>query len=308
MAVLKSSHRHHSQHISGDQTPDPSEPTETFTPDILRVFLSNEEEKDTTTSSNKATNTIFDVQKNSMTTTKSSSPAASPATSFPLFGKLPREVRYLIWEAAMPGSVVVPRTWDVVLGYRLRRKVPAVLQACTESRRLLVSRSEEIMARRAASSSPKYQRVRMSAFQDGFVCLNWRADSIWISRGYDISGAEIAAYANMENLVMNWGLRPCWVESALENGIRFIQNFPRLKVLSLLVEFKEHGWPELSTLKALKRLKRNEVKRIWALVQKALGNAQVQNPGWTPPALHIVHTTPNWSRQQARHSAGRVQR
>lgn len=179
MAVLKPSHSRHTEghpeeHASEQQQ---SEFAETFTPDILHVFL-NDEDKDITNS--KPANSLFSSRRNSMTTTVSKTTPTT--TSFSLFGKLPREVRYLIWEAAMPESVVVPRTWDAVLGYRLRRKVPAVLQVCTESRRLLVSRSEELMARRAAAS-PKYQRVRMSAFQEGFVCLNWRADSIWISRG-----------------------------------------------------------------------------------------------------------------------------
>lgn len=99
---------------------------------------------------------------------------------------------------------------------------------------------------------------------------------------------------------MNWGLRPCWVESAIGQGIKFIQQFPRLRLLTLLVDFSEHGWPEPSTLKGLKRLKRNEVKRIWALVQKAFKEAQAQDSKWSPPDLHIVHRTANWSRQEAR--------
>lgn len=99
---------------------------------------------------------------------------------------------------------------------------------------------------------------------------------------------------------MNWGLRPCWVESALDQGTRFVQQFPRLRLLTLLVDFSEHGWPEPSTLKGLKRLKRNEVKRIWALVQKSFKEAQELDPRWSPPSLHIVHRTANWSRQEVR--------
>lgn len=112
--------------------------------------------------------------------------------------------------------------------------------------------------------------------------------------------AEVAAYANMENLVMTWGLRPCWVESTLEGGVRFIQQFPNLKLLTLLVDFTEHGWPEPSTHSGLKRLKRNEVKRIWGLVQRGFRNANRYCPDWTAPTLHIVHRTANWSRREAR--------
>lgn len=115
-----------------------------------------------------------------------------------------------------------------------------------------------------------------------------------------IHADEIAAYAGLENLVMNWGLRPCWVDSAVGHGVGFVQQFPRLKLLTLLVDFSEHGWPEPSTLKGLKKLKRDEVKRIWALVQKAFREAQELDPRWSPPSLHIAHRTANWSRQEAR--------
>lgn len=111
--------------------------------------------------------------------------------------------------------------------------------------------------------------------------------------------AEVAAYANMENLVMTWGLRPCWVESALEEGVHFVQQFPKLRLLTLLVDFTEHGWPEPSTLRGLKRLKRNEVKRIWGLVQKAFRDAKGYEADRSPPSLHIVHQTANWSRLEA---------
>lgn len=116
----------------------------------------------------------------------------------------------------------------------------------------------------------------------------------------DIGAAEIDAYANMEKLVMNWGLRPCWLDSMVDNGVRFTQKFPRLRLLTLLVDFSEHGWPEPSTLKGLNRLKRNEVKRIWGLVQKAFREAKGSDPSWSPPVLHIVHRTANWSRQEAK--------
>lgn len=110
----------------------------------------------------------------------------------------------------------------------------------------------------------------------------------------------MAGYADLQSLVMNWGLRPCWVDSAVDRGARFVQQFPRLQLLTLLVDFSEHGWPEPSTLRGLKRLKRDEVRRIWALVKKAFRRAEERDPGWRAPGLHIVHRTENWSRQEAR--------
>lgn len=110
----------------------------------------------------------------------------------------------------------------------------------------------------------------------------------------------MAAYTGLRSLVMNWGLRPCWVDSAVDDGVRFVRKFPELRLLTLLVDFNEHGWPEPSTLKGLRRLKRTEVKRIWALVRAAFRRAEEENPGWTAPGLHIVHRTENWCRREAR--------
>lgn len=109
----------------------------------------------------------------------------------------------------------------------------------------------------------------------------------------DVSHVEVAGYACLENLVMTWGLRPCWVESALDKGVKFIRNFPKLKLLTLLVDFTEHGWPDPSTISGLKRMKRGEVKRVWALVQKAFRVAHEHDPSWSPPVLHLVHRTVN---------------
>lgn len=140
-----------------------AETAEYFYPDVLHIFLNEEDSTAASMLSN---------------TPKIMAPHASEA-SFPKFRELPAEIRYLIWEAAAPEPKIVPRTWNASFGYRLRREVPAVLHACAESRRLLVARTG--MAR--MSTSPRYQLVRMSGYQDGFIYLDWRADSIWICRG-----------------------------------------------------------------------------------------------------------------------------
>lgn len=272
------------------------ETSEYFNPDILHVLMDD------------AGNDTPSIFPKSLGKTH---PRGSPS-SFPQFQYLPTELRCLIWGAAVPEATVVPRTWGK-FKYNLQRNVPAVLQVCSESRRHLISQSE----RSRRSTTPKYQLVRTCRGGDESVYINWQADSIWIYRGCeflvatlgrpvtdnaadDINEAEVAAYAGLESLVMNWGLRPCWVESTLGQGVRFIQQFPRLRLLTLLLDFSEHGWPESLTLKGLKRLKRNEVKRIWALVQRSFKEAHELDPQWSPPSLHIVHRTANWSRQEVR--------
>lgn len=100
---------------------------------------------------------------------------------FPQFQRLPSEIRYLIWESAVPETTVVPRTWNnAKFRYNLRRGVPAVLQACAESRALLVAQQPRPAA---ASVAPKYELVRIPGREDEGVYMDFDRDSIWIYRG-----------------------------------------------------------------------------------------------------------------------------
>lgn len=98
---------------------------------------------------------------------------------------------------------------------------------------------------------------------------------------------------------MTWGLRPCWVDSTVDDGVKFLQLFPKLQLLTLLVDFSDNGWPEPLTVKGTKRLKRDEVKRIWALVRDAFSKAKTLNPDWQVPNLHIVHRGESWSQKRS---------
>ncbi|KAJ4422036.1 hypothetical protein N0V82_003332 [Gnomoniopsis sp. IMI 355080] len=160
------------------------ETTRCFSPDILHVFNDDQD-------ANMRTMLVEDL------TDQHSAPS-----SFPQFSRLPIELRYLIWEAALPEPTIVPRTWNSPFGYNLHRKVPEVLQACSESRRLLIASAETAQG----APTPKYQLVQRRDRRDEGVYLNWRTDSIWIYRGYDIKDSEVASYTNLQNLVMTWGL------------------------------------------------------------------------------------------------------
>lgn len=302
--------------------PEPATKTdvsEYFSPDILRVFMDDRD--------GDVPPVFFSSSRPSRAAVVHDDAAATPtgisttpSSSFPQFRFLPPELRWMIWEAALPEPTVVPRTWNNrQFRYILQRKVPSVLQACSEARGLLVAKCQTTLP---STSAPRLQLVKPRGRADEGMYMNWRTDSVWIYRGCksclsrvggdqvsiswlthfpdDIGEVEVAAYANMERLVMNWGLRPCWLDSIVNEGVKFIQQFPKLGLLTLLVDFSEHGWPEPSTLKGLKRLKRNEVKRIWGLVQKAFAEAKKNDSTWSPPALHIVHRTANWSRQEAK--------
>lgn len=114
--------------------------------------------------------------------TNNSAPSEEILSQFPQFQRLPLEIRYLIWEAAVPESTVVPRTWNnSKFRYNLQRNVPAVLQACVESRSLLVAQTGA--AARTANSSPKYELVQTKGREDEGVYMNLDKDSIWVYRG-----------------------------------------------------------------------------------------------------------------------------
>lgn len=139
-----------------------TETTEDFSPDILHVFMGDQDSD---------TQTIFSHHLDS-----SYSQESPP--SFPRFQALPPEIRWIIWEAALPEPAVVPRTWNnSKFRYILQREVPAVLQACSESRRLLIPKT----GRPPLSVAPKYELVQ--ARTDEGVYMNWRSDSVWIYRG-----------------------------------------------------------------------------------------------------------------------------
>lgn len=142
---------------------------EYISPDILHIFREDKAEAPASPLSAKTEPSV-------------SFAAAEEALSrFPQFQRLPLEVRYLIWEAAVPESTVVPRTWNnSKFRYNLQRGVPAVLQACAESRGLLVAQPG---ASRAASAAPKYELVQTRGRGDEGVYMDFDKDSIWVYRG-----------------------------------------------------------------------------------------------------------------------------
>lgn len=117
---------------------------------------------------------------------KASSPASpekEKLCQFPQFQRLPPEIRYLIWEAAIPEPTVVPRTWNnAKFRYNLQRSVPAVLQACAESRALLVTNPSGA-ARAASGVALRYELVRTPGREDEGVYMDFDRDSIWVYRG-----------------------------------------------------------------------------------------------------------------------------
>lgn len=137
-----------------------------ISPDILHIFREDRAEAPANSLTPKA---------------HSSAPPEETLSQFPQFQRLPLEIRYLIWEAAVPEPTVVPRTWNnAKFRYNLQRNVPAVLQACAESRGLLVAQPGSA---RAGGIAPKYELVQTRGREDEGVYMNFDKDSIWVYRG-----------------------------------------------------------------------------------------------------------------------------
>ncbi len=99
--------------------------------------------------------------------------------TFPRFSEFPAEIRLMIWNAALPGTTRVPRDWnETKLHYYLRRRVPAVLQACYESRTALAGVPGD-------SHPDKYELVdiRGTLFSINRIYINWLKDEVWIRDG-----------------------------------------------------------------------------------------------------------------------------
>lgn len=93
---------------------------------------------------------------------------------------------------------------------------------------------------------------------------------------------EFAQLRNLRHLTMNWGLRPCWVESSLGEGVRFIRNFQQLDTLTLVVTINKHSLDE-------KQLKR-PLRVIAALVLAEFQSENGSDKTWQWPKLRVLGT------------------
>jgi len=81
---------------------------------------------------------------------------------------------------------------------------------------------------------------------------------------------------------MCWGLRPCWVSSSLDEGIRFIRLFQQLETLCIIVAFLDYDSPA----KACKR----ELEIIAASILSEMKLEKERDPCWTSPNLRVVRS------------------
>lgn len=86
-------------------------------------------------------------------------------------------------------------------------------------------------------------------------------------------------------LRMSWGLRPCWVEGFLHTGVDFLQRFPVLETICLVVSF---GQTEEASSRQLLKSENQELRRIHMLVQSEFRSEQRRATDWKPPQVRVV--------------------
>ncbi|KAK2051763.1 hypothetical protein LY76DRAFT_620976 [Colletotrichum caudatum] len=158
---------------------------------------------------------------------------------FHLFSSLPPELRLRIWRLAAPKPAVVERAVNNhTMAYGLRRRVPALLQVCRESRAELLYQPDEPRG----SRDGQFQLLHLSReHKEGGkgVYMNCSDDTLLIYRAPQYATMPDAAnFANVQHLAMEWGLRPCWVQDHCHEGARFVRQFSQLRSLTLLVSFR----------------------------------------------------------------------
>ncbi|KAK1997187.1 hypothetical protein LX36DRAFT_711835 [Colletotrichum falcatum] len=167
---------------------------------------------------------------------------AAPSPAFHLFRSLPPELRVKIWRLAAPKPAVVERIMNnTTMAYALRRRVPALLQVCRESRAELLYQPND----RRGSPDGQFQLLHLSRehMEEGKgVYMNCNDDTLLICRApQHVVMPDVANLANIRHLAMDWGLRPCWVQNHCHAGARFVRQFPQLRTLTLLVSFKTYN-------------------------------------------------------------------
>ncbi|TEA10838.1 hypothetical protein C8034_v008527 [Colletotrichum sidae] len=223
---------------------------------------------------------------------------SSLSQSFHLFPDLPPELRVMIWRSAVPtrGSVV-ERIWDnSIMDYVLRRHVPVstAVYACQESRAELVYDSRDPHGAREG----QLEELCLTK-ADGRVVsralFNPEKDTLLFYR----APPNIRDFANVQHLAMEWGLRPCWLQGHLHQGMALLQQFPALKTLTLLVKFKldasqSHGTPpELKRRQDL--LEKKALREIRGWLGATVDEARRDSPEWVPPEIRVVPRTSYWN-------------
>lgn len=159
--------------------------------------------------------------------------------TFPEFPRFPKELRLRIWALALPGPCTIEQVWNYSkVKWEFVRKIPAVLQACSESR------TEFLRNENVQGVSLVYQRIM--DVRPFYICYD--LDTIYARRQFRHFELNLVS-EHLRSLQMDWGMEPYWWRGT-QQGPTFLRSFPRLEIFTLVVTISRWAWEdgEMETL------------------------------------------------------------
>ncbi|KAH7418707.1 hypothetical protein BKA64DRAFT_655026 [Cadophora sp. MPI-SDFR-AT-0126] len=148
----------------------------------------------------------------------------STSPTFPQFPRLPKELRLGIWTLALPGPCTIEQVWNhAKVKWEFVRGIPAVLQACSESR------TEFLRNDNVQGVSVVYQCIM--DIRPFYICYD--LDTIYFQRQFHHFKLNLIN-EHLRFLQMDWGMEPYWW-SGTQQGPTFLRSLPRLEMLTLVV-------------------------------------------------------------------------
>jgi hypothetical protein len=246
--------------------------------------------------------------------------SSTVATTFPHFQKLPLELRLKIWGFAPPEPVTVIQRVSEKNNTRFtyRRKPPAVLHACRESRQEYLDTDEG-----TESASVARRRKEHPVYKLYFQAERTRCTPAYFSVDIDsFYGREYLGKSKRKQNVPTWSMRHQWggiseldIANSLKHlvikpahwhdiGHYFRERFPKLEVVTilwrsaLLVHIGPPLWqyvrskppPEINgemDLNAMPPKFRSDFITRKSHYEQRLAEAKVSHPEWTPPIVRM---------------------
>lgn len=86
---------------------------------------------------------------------------------------------------------------------------------------------------------------------------------------------------------MNWGLRPYWVKSSVHEGVRFIRRFQKLETLTLVVDFNQYYFDDMTASRG-RIIKRREMSEVAAIVRAQVEQEECHDQAWQAPKIRVI--------------------
>ncbi|TVY47940.1 hypothetical protein LCER1_G009375 [Lachnellula cervina] len=215
-------------------------------------------------------------------------------TEFPQFTKLPVELRLKIWGYAAPEPMTVlqrpSRKSDGRFTYR--RKPPAVLHACRESRLEYLDTGEGSESLSVARRRKEHPVYKLCFENEGLRCTPaYPGKSVKKARGGTQDGNTLIMGGIMELDIAKTVKHLAIKSTPCKNFGSFLRNgFPQLESFTILFGpwcYKGHMVPEVDGQMNVAGLDDGLGTRWRQVLQDYLDTERISHPQWTPPGLKI---------------------